>query len=184
MPVGGHECAVHMRRILSRALLPLLVGLTLIAAGAAAAQELKQIKLTEKQVQGFITAHADLMKIYKGANPAKPDPKLEAQAQAVVRKNGFANLDDHEIVSMNISMIMAGIDLQTKTFAEPPEQIKQEIAALKADRTVPEREKKAALAQLELELKNAKPIQFRENIALVLKHFDKLQPIMQDGPVN
>jgi hypothetical protein len=171
-----------MRRTCSGALFPLLVSVVLIAAGAAAAQELKQVKLTEKQVQGFITAHADLIKVYKGANPAKPDPKLDAQAQAIVRKNGFASLDEHEIVSMNISMIMSGIDLQTRTFAEPPEQIKQEIAALKADKTVPEREKKAALVQLEAELKNAKPIAFRENIALVLKHFDKLQSIMQDGP--
>ena len=28
-------------------------------------------------------------------------------------------------------------------------------------------------------LKDAKPIQFKENIALVLKYFDKLTPLMQ-----
>jgi hypothetical protein len=39
-------------------------------------------------------------------------------------------------------MIMSGIDPQTKKFAEPPEQIKNEIAALKADKSVPEAEKK------------------------------------------
>jgi hypothetical protein len=73
---------------------------------------------------------------------------------------------------MNISMIMSGIDPQTKKFTEPPNQIKNEIAALKADKSVPEADKKEGLAQLEAALKNAKPIQFKENITLVLKYFD------------
>jgi hypothetical protein len=45
---------------------------------------------------------------------------------------------------------------------------------------LPEAEKKEDLAQLEAALKTAKPIQFKENIALVLKYFDKLAPIMQE----
>jgi hypothetical protein len=74
---------------------------------------------------------------------------------------------------------MSGIDPQTKTFTEPPEQIKKEIAALKADKSVPETEKKDDLARLEAALKDAKPIQFKENIALVVKYFDKLDLFMQ-----
>jgi hypothetical protein len=38
------------------------------------------------------------------------------------------------LLLMNILMIMSGIDPQTKKFTEPPEQIKKEIAALKADK--------------------------------------------------
>jgi hypothetical protein len=82
-------------------------------------------------------------------------------------------------VATNISMVMSGIDPQTKKFSEPPEQIKKEIAALKADKTVKDADKKQDLAQLEAALKSAKPIQFKENIALVLKYFDKLSPLMQ-----
>ena len=105
---------------------------------------------------------------------------MEAQAEAIVKKNGFANLDEYDDVSFNISMILPGIDPQTKKFTEPPEQIKKEIAALKADKSVPEAEKREGLAQLEAALKIAKPIQFKENIALVLKYFDKLAPLMQE----
>jgi hypothetical protein len=36
------------------------------------------------------------------------------------------------------------------------------------------------LAQLEAALKNARPVQFKENIALVLKYFDQLAPLMQE----
>jgi len=81
-------------------------------------------------------------------------------------------------------MIMSGIDPQTKKFTEPPEQIKREIAALKVDKSIPDADKKEELAQLEAELKNAKPIQFKENIALVLKYFDKLAPLMQEQNSN
>ncbi len=100
-------------------------------------------------------------------------------------KNGFASLAEFDDVSTNISMIMSGIDQQTKTFTEPPEQIKKDIAALKADKSFPEAEKKEGLAQLEAALKNAKPIQFKENIALVLKYFDRLAELMQEqGPAD
>ena len=49
-----------------------------------------------------------------------------------------------------------------------------------ADKSVPESEKREDLAQLEAALKDAKPVQFKQNIALVLKYFDKLAPIMQE----
>jgi hypothetical protein len=151
-----------------------LLALALFDLGVAIAQEVKQVKLTDNHIQGFIADHEDMAKLYNAADPDKPDPKVEAQAEMVAKKNGFANLAEHDVVSMNISMIMSGIDPDTKKFTEPPEQIREQIASLKADKSVPEAEKKDYLAQLEDALKNAKPIQFKENIALVLKYFDKL----------
>src|SRR5205085_11937990 len=43
-----------------------------------------------------------------------------------------------------------------------------------------EAEKKEGVAQLEAALTMVKPIQFKENIALVLKYFDQLIPFMQE----
>jgi hypothetical protein len=176
--------AVSTRREFLGVLFSALLAFTLFDLGAATAQEVKQIKLTEKHVQGLMAASKDMAKLYDGANPDKPDPKVEAQAEAVAKKNGFASLDEYDDVSMNITMIVSGIDPQTKKFTEPPEQIKKEIAALKADKSVPEAEKKEDLAQLEAALKNVKPIQFKENIALVLKYFDKLTPLMHEQGSN
>src|SRR5215470_13420905 len=102
----------------------------------ATAQEAKQIKLTEKHIQGVMAAYKDMAKLYDGVNSDKPDPKVEAQAAAVAKRNGFASLAEYDDAWMNISMIMSGIDPQTKKFTEPPEQIKMEIAALKADKSV------------------------------------------------
>jgi hypothetical protein len=167
------------------ALFSALLALAVFGPGAATAQEVKQIKLTDKHIQGFMAAYEDIAKVYDGAESDKPeDPKVEAQAAAVAKKHGFASLAQYDDVSMNISMIMSGIDPQTKKFTEPPEQIKNEIAALKADKSVPEAEKKEGLTQLEAALKNSRPIKFKENIALVLKYFDQLAPIMQVGPAD
>jgi hypothetical protein len=161
-----------------------LLTLALFDPGAASAQEVKQIKLTEKHIQGFMAASKDMARLYDAADPDKPDPKVDAQAAAVAKKNGFASLAEYDGASMNISMIMFGIDPQTKTFTEPPDQIKKQIAALKIDKSVSEAEKKEDLAELEAALKNAKPIQFKENIALVLKYFDKLAPLMPEQDSN
>jgi len=172
--------AVSARERILGVLFAAVLALASFHPGAATAQEVKQIKLTEKQIQGFMGAYKDMAKLYDGADLDKPDPKAEAQADAIAKRNGFASLADYDIVSTNITMIMSGIDLRTKKFTEPPERIKKDIAAIKADKSVSEAEKKEDLAQLEEALKTAKPIQFKENIALVLKYFDKLSPLMQE----
>jgi hypothetical protein len=158
----------------------MFLAAALLLPGATAAQELKQIKLTEKQIQGFVEASKDMARLYAGANPNQPNPKVDAQAAAVAKKNGFASLGEYDDASMNISLIMAGIDPQTKKFTEPPEQLKKQIADLKADKSVPDAEKKEDLTQLEAALKSAKPVQFKENIALVLKHYNQLAPLMEE----
>jgi len=157
-----------------------LLALALFGTGAAIAHDVKQTKPTEKRIQGFMAASKDIAKLYGRADPDKPDPKVEAQAGAIAKKSGFASLAEYEDASMNIAMIMYGIDPQTKKFTEPSEQIKNEIATLQGDQSVPEAEKRDGLMQLEAALKDAKPVQFKQNIGLVLKYFDKLAPIMQE----
>ena len=186
MSLIRNRYAVFTRARFLGLLLSALLALALFDYGAATAQEVvKQIKLTDKHIQNFMAAYEDIAKVYDGAESDKPeDPKVEAQAAAVAKKHGFASLAQYEDVLVNITMIMSGIDPQTKKFTEPPEQIKNEIAALKADKSIPEAEKKEDLAQLNAALKNAKPIQFKENIALVLKYFDQLAPFMQAQDSN
>jgi hypothetical protein len=51
------------------------------------------------------------------------------------------------------------MDPQTNKFTEPPEQIKNEIAALKADKSVPEAEKKDGGARSGAQKRKANSIQ-------------------------
>src|SRR3954470_21786330 len=51
----------------------------------------KQIALTEKQIEGVPAAQPEMEKISeKVQRNAKPDPKIEAQLDAIAKKNGFA----------------------------------------------------------------------------------------------
>ena len=64
-------------------------------------------------------------------------------------------------------------------------KLEEEIAALKADQSISDEAKKEELTQLEAALKGVKPIAFKENIALVIKYYDKLLPLMQVlGPAD
>src|SRR6266550_5678184 len=90
--------AVSRRSRLLGVLFSALFALALFHHSVATAQEVKQIKLTEKHVQGFIAVSEDMAKLYDDANPDKPDPKLEAQAETLVKKNGFANLAEYDDV--------------------------------------------------------------------------------------
>ena len=96
-------------------------------------------------------------------------------------RNGYAVSRRRGFLGMLFSALLAlAVFDNGAATAQEVKQIKNEIVALKADKSVPEAEKKEGLTQLEAALKNARPIQFKENIALVLKYFDQLAPIMQE----
>jgi hypothetical protein len=128
---------------------------------------------------GFFTVPCHTRSLQMRGTCALLQARHRADTQRAPREDGRIRFDD---VSASISTVISGIDPQTKKFTEPPEQIKKEIAALKADKTIPEAQKKQDLAELEAALKIAKPVQFKENIALVLKYFDKLLPLMMQEP--
>ena len=70
------------------------------AKQAAPAQEqeapLKQIALTEKQIQGVLSAAKEMDPITeKLPDDGKPDPKIIAQLEGVAKKNGFASYDEY-----------------------------------------------------------------------------------------
>lgn len=52
--------------------------------------------------------------------------------------------------------------------------MKQEIAALKSDKSMPEKERNALIQELEEAVKNTPAIEHKENVALVKKHFKAL----------
>ena len=57
MPLIRNGYAVYTRRGSLGVLFSVLLALALFDFSAATAQEVKQIKLTEKHIQDFITAH-------------------------------------------------------------------------------------------------------------------------------
>jgi SPX domain protein involved in polyphosphate accumulation len=153
--------------------------------GAAQAQttttDFKQVKLTEKSVQGFIAAQKDLAAMAAKLQAAgdKPDAKLQAELEGVATKNGFANFADLDDTAANISMVMAGLDPQTGEYVDPIEAIKKEMEEIKKDDKIPEKDKKQMLEEMDQALKTTPPLQFKENVAIVKKFQKEIEKALQ-----
>jgi len=143
---------------------------------------MKQIALTEKQVEGVLAASKEMDAITdKIPQNAKPDPKVDAQLDAVAKKNGFASYAEYNDVTDNISMVMGGFDPATKQYVGPEAVLKAQIAAVQADKKMPAKDKKQALADMNEALKTPAPaIENKGNIDLVAKYYDKLAAALQD----
>ena len=145
---------------------------------------LKQIALTDKQVQGVLAAQKDMDAITdKLPENAKPDPKVTAQLDGVAKKNGFAGYDEYNDVVDNIGMVMSGIDSTSKKYVGLAAVTKAQIAEVQADKKMSAKDKKEALEELNQTLKQPEPtIDNKGNIDLVVKNYDKLEAVMGDGP--
>lgn len=151
-------------------------------SGVAFAQgAVKQIPLNDKHVEGFINAQKDMAQVAEKmqGNSDKPDPKVQAELEAISKKHGFASFQEYDDVAANISMVMAGIDPQSRAFTEPKVAIQKEIDEVKGDTTIPEKEKKQMLEELAEALKSAQPIQHPANVELVKKYWEKIDAVLQ-----
>jgi hypothetical protein len=143
---------------------------------AAEAPAFKQIALTEKHIEGVLAAQKDIDAIVdKIPDDAKPDPKIEAQLDGAVKKNGFASYDEYNAVVDNISLVLGGFDPAAKKYVGPETVIKAQMAQIRADKNMAAKDKKEALADLDEALKSPPPaIENKANIDLVTKYYDKL----------
>jgi hypothetical protein len=143
---------------------------------AQEAPAVKQIALTEKQVESVLAAQKDVDAITdKIPDNAKPAPKIDAQLDTVAKKYGFASYDEYNTVVDNISLVLGGFDPATKKFVGAEAVLKAQIAQLQADKKMPAKDKKEALADLNEALKSPPPaIENKGNIDIVAKYYDKL----------
>jgi hypothetical protein len=151
-------------------------------AQAAPPQEaaVKQMTLTEKQIEGVLSAAKDMDPITeKLPESGKPDPKIIAQLEDVAKKNGFASYDEYNDVVDNISLVLGGFDPATKKYVGSDAVVKAQIAQVQADKKMSAKDKKEALADLNDALKSpAPPIENKGNIDLVTKYYDKLADVL------
>lgn len=152
------------------------------AAPPPAPAPMKQMALTEKQIEGVLAAAKDIDAITaKIPDNAKPDPKVDAQLDAVAKKNGFAGYAEYTDVTDNISMVLAGFDPATKQYVGAEAVLKAQIAAVQADKKMLPKDKKRALDEMNAALKTPAPaIENKGNIDLVAKYYDKLAEALSD----
>ncbi|MFB6414773.1 MULTISPECIES: hypothetical protein [Bradyrhizobium] len=146
------------------------------------APALKQIALTDKQLDGVLAAQKDMDAITeKLPENAAPDQKVIAQLEEVAKKHGFAGYDDYNNVVDNISLVIGGFDPATKKYVGVDAVIKTQIAQIQADKKMPAKDKKEALDELNEALKTPAPaVEHKGNIDLVAKYYDKLVAALGD----
>jgi hypothetical protein len=169
-----------MQQVLRVSLTALAAAALVYAAALTSAQEpVKQIKLTEKQIEGFIAAHKEMTEMLDKMSPEKEDKTADAQLDAIARKFGFKDHKEYDEVDANISMVAYAIDPKTRVFTDPPILASKELEDAKADKSLSEEERKKAVELLTEQLKLVEPIMHPGNIDLVKKYFDKIEPLLQ-----
>jgi hypothetical protein len=178
----------------------LATGLAILSTGCALAQArqappsqmapaqpapppLKQMALTDKQIDGVLAAQKDMDAITQKLPPnAPPSQKVVAQLDAVAKKNGFASYDAYNDVIDNITLVLSGFDPVSKKYVGFEAATKAQIAQVQADKTMSAKDKKDALAELNQALKSpSPPIENKGNIDLVGKNYDKLTEALGGG---
>ena len=143
---------------------------------------LKQIALTDKQIDGVLAAQKDMDAVTeKLPENTAPDAKVMAQLDGVAKKHGFASYDDYNNVVDNVSLVLGGFDPTSKKYVGNDAVIKSQIAQVEADKTMPAKDKKEAIDELNQALKTPGPaIEHKANIDLVGKYYDKLVAALGD----
>ncbi len=84
---------------------------------------LKQIALTEKQIEGVLSAAKEMDPITeKLPEDGKPDPKIIAQLDGVAKKNGFASYDEYNDVVDNISLSCLAASIRRRRSMSAPKR--------------------------------------------------------------
>jgi hypothetical protein len=139
-------------------------------------KQMKQIVLTQKQIDDAIASQKDMDAItHKLRRDAPPNSKVMARLDDVAKKHGFASFDEYNTVIGNISLVMDGIDPQTKKYIGSDAGLKQQVEEVKANKQMSAAQKKKALANFDMALKAKEPeIQNKGDIDLVIMNYDKI----------
>jgi hypothetical protein len=141
-----------------------------LRARAEQPTRVKQIRLSERQVQSFIAAYKG-MAAASGSALRHPNPTVRTASERIARKSGFKDFAEYDEVAANILMIFAGIDPKTKEYTDP------QTAEISADKRLRATEKKELLNEFKKRLNAAEPIQYPSNIGLVEKYYDQIDSI-------
>ncbi len=167
-----------MDKMLRLTLTGLILALVSLPINASAQTSATQIQLVEKNIEGFIAAQKDMSalaeKMQGAAFLSQAHAKYRTEREMLAKKYGFRDFAEYEAVANNISLVMTAIDSKTKEYNDPQTAIKKEIEDVMTDKTIPNKEKKLLVGELNEALKSVTSIQFPGNIELVKRYYDNI----------
>lgn len=137
--------------------------------------QLKQIALTQTQIDNVLASQKEIAAITKKLpRNAPPSSKAMAQLEDVAKAHGFASFDEYNTVIGNISLVMDGIDPETKKYIGSDAALKLQVEQVKANKQMSAANKKRELAYLAMALDAKEPDQNQGNVDLVIQNYDKI----------
>ena len=128
----------------------------------------KQIILSEKQVEGFIAAKKA---ISGGSN-------RQSSLASLVKQYGFADYAEFDNVETSIMMVMTTMDREGQSFTDPKAAIKKDMENVKKDGSMSPKQKTETLKDLNEQLKLAQT-PHPGNVELVKKYYKRLEEVVQ-----
>jgi hypothetical protein len=181
LPTDVSRFARSRCRTLAISVLAAIGTLAMLAGGATAQQGPSQVRLTEKQIQQFISSYKELAPLYRELEDAgdNPRPQTLATIEAAVKKYGFASFEEYDSVVLSVTVVTDGVDPDTKQYSDPIAAIKQEVARIRNDKSVSAADRQQAIEELNTALAAMQPVEFPSNITLVVKYYDRIAALMQ-----
>lgn len=146
----------------------------------------KEIALTEKQIEGVINVEKSLAAVTE-IPPQNATREQRARTlignlfrraplmKDAVKKNGFVSYEEYVDVMNSITLVLDGIDPLTRKYVGAEAVINNKLKAIADDKTMPDTDKHAAITDLNEALKSTTKIAVNSaNIELVTKYYDQL----------
>ena len=137
----------------------------------------KQIRLTERHIKGYLSAKKEINSITDNAGEGidKLSPATIAKLDVVARKNGLADYDEYTQVGENLGLVSSGFDEVTKRYVGRDAVIKIRIARVKANKKMSADERQEALTDLNDQLQFDVPaVAYKGNIDLFVRYHDRI----------
>ena len=101
-----------MYRMLCLTVAAMSVAFASLPTSAPAQVAVKQIKLTENRIEGFIAAQNDILAVVETIDAVSSDhanTNYEAELDAVTRKHGFQGLAEYDAVAANMPVVVENL---------------------------------------------------------------------------
>jgi hypothetical protein len=136
----------------------------------------KQIPLTERQIQGAIAAAPGVKETTEiakeGINELRP--ATVAKLDAVAKEHGLASYEEFLLVWNNLSLVESGFDRMSRKYIGRTALTKLQIAKIKADMTMSAEDKRDAIDALDFE---SPAPRYKANVDLFIKYYDQMRGV-------
>lgn len=147
--------------------------------------EVVQMPLTDQILARFIDAQRKLLTLadeieQAGDDAARRDPDaMAAKLEEIAKSAGFESFAAFDRVAANITLVIAGIDPDTRTYTDPKITIREDMADVEKDDQLTDTERRELLEDLNDALRVTPDLEYPKNIDVIIANMDDLETVLE-----